>query len=84
MELLRRELTIVGVYETGLSAPHAYWPWTRQRNRAACYRLIAAGELRVDPLISHVSPPSGAQELYRAIAAGAGGTGWMSVFFAWD
>ncbi len=88
VELLRRELTIVGVYETGLFAPHAYWPWTRQRNRAACYRLIAAGELRVDPLISHVSPPSGAQELYRAIAAGAGagagGAGWMSVFFAWD
>jgi threonine dehydrogenase-like Zn-dependent dehydrogenase len=86
VELLRRELTIVGVYESGLFAPHAYWPWTRQRNRAACYRLIAGGELRVDPLISHVSPPSGAQELYRKIAAGAGagGADWMSVFFAWD
>lgn len=83
VELLRRELTIVGVYETGLFEPHAYWPWTRQRNRAACYRLIAGGGLRVDPLISHVAAPSGAQELYRAIAAGAGAA-WMSVIFAWD
>jgi threonine dehydrogenase-like Zn-dependent dehydrogenase len=83
VELLRRELSILGSYETGLSEPHAYWPWTRQRNRAACYRLIAAGGLRVDPLISHVAPPDEAQALYRAIAAGAGAS-WMSVIFAWD
>jgi L-iditol 2-dehydrogenase len=82
VELLRRELTVVGVYETGLLVPHAYWPWTRRRNRAACFRLIASGELRVGPLLSHVVPPSRAEELYRLIAEG--GEGWMSVVFAWD
>ena len=81
-ELLRRELSILGVYETGLSAPHAYWPWTRQRNRAACYRLIASGQLAVDPLISHVVPPARAQDMYAMIAAG--GDSWMSVIFTWE
>jgi threonine dehydrogenase-like Zn-dependent dehydrogenase len=81
-ELLRRELTVVGNYESGLVTPHPYWPWTRQRNRAVCYRLIASGQLRVDPLLSHVAPPGEAQGLYRMIAAGSGG--WMSVEFAWS
>jgi threonine dehydrogenase-like Zn-dependent dehydrogenase len=72
---------VVGSYETGLLTPHPYWPWTRQRNRGVCYRLIAGGQLRVDPLLSHVAPPEEAQALYRMIAAGSGG--WMSVEFAW-
>jgi 2-desacetyl-2-hydroxyethyl bacteriochlorophyllide A dehydrogenase len=82
VELLRHELSILGVYEAGLQAPHPYWPWTRQRNRAACYRLIAGGQLQVDPLTSHVVPPGRAEEMYRMLAAG--GDGWMSVYFAWD
>jgi threonine dehydrogenase-like Zn-dependent dehydrogenase len=82
VELLRRELTILGNYETGLHEPHAYWPWTRQRNRAACYRLIAGGQLAVDQLTSHVVPPRRAEEMYRMMAAG--GDGWMSVFFDWS
>ncbi len=81
VELLRRELTILGNYETGLNEPHAYWPWTRQRNRAACYRLIAGGQLHVDQLTSHVVPPTQAETMYRMMAAG--GDGWMSVFFDW-
>ena len=82
VELLRRELTILGNYETGLYEPHAYWPWTRQRNRAACYRLIASGQLRVDGLTSHVVPPARAEEMYRMMAEG--GDGWMSVSFDWS
>ena len=81
VELLRRELSILGVYENGLQAAHPYWPWTRQRNRATCYRLIAAGQLIVDPLTSHVVSPERAEEMYRMMAAG--GDGWMSVFFNW-
>jgi threonine dehydrogenase-like Zn-dependent dehydrogenase len=81
VELLRRELTILGNYETGLHEPHPYWPWTRQRNRAACYRLIADGGLQVDQLTSHVVPPARAEAMYRMMAAG--GDGWMSVFFDW-
>jgi threonine dehydrogenase-like Zn-dependent dehydrogenase len=82
VELLRHELTILGNYETGLHLPHAYWPWTRQRNRMACYRLIAGGQLRVDQLTSHVVPPARAAEMYRMMAAG--GDSWMSIFFAWE
>lgn len=81
VELLRRELTILGTYEDGLHEPHPYWPWTRQRNRAACYRLIAQRQLHVDALISHVAPPARAQDIYRTLADG--GEGWMSVLFAW-
>jgi threonine dehydrogenase-like Zn-dependent dehydrogenase len=82
VELLRRELTILGVYGRGLQQSHAYWQFTRQRNRAACYRLIASGELRVDEMISHEVPPSQAQDMYRMMAAGSGP--WMSIVFAWD
>jgi threonine dehydrogenase-like Zn-dependent dehydrogenase len=81
-ELLRHELTLLGTYETGLDAPHPYWPWTRQRNRATTYRLIAQGQVQVDPLVSHVVPPDRATEIYRSLAAG--GEGWLSVLFAWE
>lgn len=81
-ELLRRELTILGNYETGLNAPHAYWPWTRQHNRAACYRLIESGQLSVDRLTSHVVQPERAEEMYRMMVGG--GDTWMSIFFNWD
>ena len=82
VELLRRELTIVGNYETGLLAPHPYWPWTRRRNRRATFRLIASGQLKVDHLLTHVVSPARAQEMYRMIAAG--GSDWLTVTFAWD
>lgn len=82
VELLRRELSIFGVYGRGLQDSHPYWPWTRQRNRAACYRLIASGQLHVDNLISHQVPPTEAQDMYRMMAAG--GTGWMSIIFNWE
>ena len=81
-ELLRHELTIVGTYESGLNEAHPYWPWTRQRNRAACFRLIAQGHLQVDSLVSHVVPPERTQEIYHTLAAG--GEGWMSVLFDWE
>jgi threonine dehydrogenase-like Zn-dependent dehydrogenase len=79
VELLRHELTILGNYETGLEAPHPYWPWTRQRNRFACYRLMASGDLQVATLMSHTVPPERAQEMYRLMAAGPGD--WMAITF---
>ena len=81
-ELLRHELDIRGVYGAGIQAAHPYWPFTRQRNRAACYRLIAEGRLEVDSLVSHEVPPERAQETYRMMAGGS--DGWMSVVFTWD
>ena len=82
VELLRRELKILGNYETGLLEPHPYWPWTRRRNRRATFRLIASGQLKTDHLLTHVVPPTRAQEMYRMIAAG--GSDWLTVTYAWD
>lgn len=81
-ELLRHELTIVGVYETGLDRPHAYWPWSRARNRRACLRLLASGELRLGHLITHVAPYAEAQAVFDLLLRG--GDGWLGVVFAWD
>lgn len=82
VELLRHELTIIGIYETGLTAPHPYWPWTRQRNRRACLRLMKSGQLRVDNLISHVVPYTQAQQMYEMMARG--GEDWMGIVLKWD
>lgn len=81
VELLRRELSILGVYEIGIDQPHGYWPWTRARNRRACLRLLAAGQLRLDHLISHVVPPSEAAAMFRMMARG--GDDWMGIVFTW-
>jgi threonine dehydrogenase-like Zn-dependent dehydrogenase len=68
--------------EFDLSRPHKYWPWTQQGDRSAILRLIASGELNVDHLVSHVTKPEEAEEIYRMIASGT--SGWMSVFFDWE
>jgi threonine dehydrogenase-like Zn-dependent dehydrogenase len=81
-ELLRRELTILGVYEIGIDQPHGYWPWTRSRNRQACLRLLAGGELRLDHLITHVVPYADAEAMVRMMVGG--GADWMGVVFTWD
>jgi L-iditol 2-dehydrogenase len=83
VELLRRELTILGCYETGVSpTPHAYWPWTQERDRRAWHRLVASGQVRTDHLISHRLRPEDAEGIFRAMAAGPGG--WMGVLFDWS
>ena len=82
VELLRRELTIVSNYELGLERPHPYWPWTRARNRRACLRLLAAGQLRLDHLISHVVPSTEAEAMVRLMTRG--GEDWMGIVFRWD
>ncbi len=79
--LLRREISLVGSYETGFAASHPYWPWSRSRNHATVIDLIRRGELDVRPLISHVVPYSDAPAIYDMLAAG--GEGWLSVAFTW-
>ncbi len=82
-ELLRRELTLRGSYQTGQLEPHPYWPWTRARNRAVIWDMIARGDLQVQPLISHVVPYTDAAVIYRMIEQGREGD-WLSVFFTWE
>jgi threonine dehydrogenase-like Zn-dependent dehydrogenase len=80
--LLRREISVVGSYETGLPVSHPYWPWARSRNRATILDLIHRGELDVGPLISHLVPYTDAPAIYDMLARG--GQGWLSVAFTWD
>jgi len=79
--LLRREISVVGSYETGFATSHPYWPWARSRNHAIIVDLIRRGELEVRPLISHVVPYTEASTIYDMLAAGA--EGWLSVAFTW-
>lgn len=82
VELLRRELSIIGNYETHMTMPHPYWPWTRQRNRRACLRMLKSGDLRLDNLVTHVRPYTEAQAMFELMARG--GDDWMGVVFTWD
>lgn len=81
-ELLRRELKVMGSYETGVNEPHPYWPWSRARNRAVIWDLIRRGAIQVEPLVSHVAPYDEAPDLYDQMVQG--GQGWLGVFFRWD
>jgi threonine dehydrogenase-like Zn-dependent dehydrogenase len=81
-ELLRRELKVMGSYETGISEPHPYWPWSRPRNHYVIWDLIRRGALKVEPLISHLVDYRQAPALYEQMAQG--GEGWLGVMFKWD
>ncbi len=81
-ELLRRELKIMGSYQTGMSEAHPYWPWSRPRNHHVIWNLIRRGVLQVEPLISHFVDYRQAPELYEQMAQG--GEGWLGVMFRWD
>jgi 2-desacetyl-2-hydroxyethyl bacteriochlorophyllide A dehydrogenase len=82
VELLRRELSIIGTYEIGIDEPHGYWPWSRRRNRQVCLRLLSTGQLSLDHLITHVRPAAEAESMFRAMHDGK--TPWMGIVFEWD
>ena len=80
-QLLRKELTLTGTYESGLNEGHVYWTWTRARNRRACLRLLASGELRLKHLLTHVVPAAQAPAVYQQVLRGS--AGWMGIVFTW-
>ncbi len=81
VELLRRELSILGTYEVDMDHPSAYWPWSRLRNRRAVQRLILEGRIRLDHLITHVVPYTEAEAMFSAMHDHS--TDWMGVVFDW-
>jgi len=83
-DLVAREVTIVGVYETGLVEPHWYWPWTPERNRRTCLDLLAAGELRLDHLVTHRVPHTDAPAVYAMLGDPARVGEWLGVVFDWE
>lgn len=81
-DLLRREITITGIYETRLDEAHPYWPWTRARNRRACLRLMAEERLQVDGLITHVVPVGQTQAMFETMLRGT--DDWLGVVVDWS
>lgn len=81
-ELLRKELKLTGTYESGMTQPHVYWRWTRQRNRRAFLRLLASGQLQLGHLLTHVVPAADAPAIYDMVLRGS--TGWLGIAFKWD
>jgi threonine dehydrogenase-like Zn-dependent dehydrogenase len=80
VDLLRRELDVRGSYGNVHDA-HRYYRWTQRRDREAIMRMMEAGELEVDHLISHIGDPAEADDLYQKIVEGP--AGWMGIFFDW-
>jgi threonine dehydrogenase-like Zn-dependent dehydrogenase len=80
-QFLRREVSLVGSYETGMTRPHPYWPWSRARNRAVILDLIARGQLNTRALVTHVVPFNQAAAMYDLMHAGT--EGWMVINFTW-
>lgn len=82
-ELLRKELTITGTYQTRLYPLTAYHMqrWTRPANRAYIYELMGRGGLDVNHLVSHHVPYSHAPEMYAMISGGP--TGWIGIVLDW-
>ncbi|MDE2897010.1 MAG: zinc-binding alcohol dehydrogenase [Chloroflexota bacterium] len=82
-ELLRKELTITGTYQTRLYPLTAYHMqrWTRPANRAYIYELMGRGGLALDHLVSHHVPYTQAQEMYAMIAQGP--AGWTGIVLDW-
>jgi threonine dehydrogenase-like Zn-dependent dehydrogenase len=82
VELMRKELSIIGVYQTGMDQPNNYWHWSRPRNRRACLRMLASGDLKIDPLVSHIVPYTEAAAMFEMMRRG--GDDWMGIAFTWD
>jgi threonine dehydrogenase-like Zn-dependent dehydrogenase len=82
VELMRRELSIIGNYEVGIDTPVAYWPWSRTRNRQAVLRLLGSGQMHLDDLVSHVYPAHEARAMREMMVGGK--EQWMGVALNWD
>jgi L-iditol 2-dehydrogenase len=81
-ELQVREISIIGVFQP--AAPidaHPYNPWTQYRNRAVFLDRLAAGDLRVEHLISSAPSHREAPSVYRAIQQGP--SDWLGIVFDW-
>ena len=54
--------------ERGIDYPRAYVRWTEGRNLACFLDLVAAGDVRLDPLVTAVVPFEGAVSLYEDLS----------------
>ena len=81
-EVQLKELNIIGAFQPmAPTVHHPALPWTQAANRKSIMDLIATGRLKVDHLISHVSPADQAGELFRLVSQSH--RGWLGVIFEW-
>ena len=81
-DLLRKELTVLGTYESAMHVAHPYWRWTRDRNRQTYLRLLADRQLHLAHLITHVIPAFDAPAIYQQLLASS--SEYLGVVFDWS
>ena len=69
-EFIRRELSLIAAFQPFCPVEETiYWRWTQQENRRLALEMLAAGELRVEELLTHRFPAEEAPEVYERIKA---------------
>ena len=78
----QREVTILGAHQPKTpDDAHIYYPWNKSRDRDLVLRLMAAGKLPIEDLITHVAKPAHCQITYDMLADDP--TEALGVVFEW-
>ena len=78
----QREVTILGAHQPKTpDDAHIYYPWNKSRDRDLVLRLMAAGKLPIEDLITHVAKPAHCQTTYDMLADDP--TEALGVVFEW-
>jgi len=69
-EFIRRELSLLAAFQPFCPVEdNIYWRWTQQENRRLVLEMVAAGELRVEEMLTHRFPAGEAPRVYERIKA---------------
>lgn len=69
-EFIRRELSLLAAFQPFCPVEETiYWRWTQQENRRLALEMLAAGELRVEEMLTHRFPADEAPRVYERIKA---------------
>ena len=81
-EVHQREIAILGAHQPKTpDDDHIYYPWNKTRDRDLVLRLMAAGKLPIEDLITHVANPADCQPTYDMLADNPQEA--LGVVFAW-
>ena len=68
-EVHQREIAILGAHQPKTpDDDHIYYPWNKTRDRDLVLRLMAAGKLPIEDLITHIANPADCQTTYDMLA----------------
>lgn len=78
-----REINLVGAFQPMTPEDdHAYYPWTKQRDRRLILQLMVTGALPVADLVTHVAQPEQCHEIYAMLTDRPGEA--LGIMFAWS